>query len=74
MMFLERMMRFFNGFPVVSAPKSMKEVKIDFRGNNKTAARIPQEQDLRVPKILVTKQQKQRPFMERCPSFYVRVK
>ena len=30
-MFLERMMRFFNGFPVVSAPKSMKEVKIDFR-------------------------------------------
>ena len=30
-MFLDRMMRFFNGFPVVSAPKSMKEVKIDFR-------------------------------------------
>ena len=34
MMFLERMMRFFNGFPVVSSPKSMKEVKIDFRGKS----------------------------------------
>jgi len=37
MMFLERMMSFFYGFPVVSAPKSMKEVKIDFRGRLSSA-------------------------------------